>query len=436
MSRQLEHSRTRRLIWVVSAGILLWMLAMNLLTPYICDDYTYRLNFATAEPLESVFEILPSMYAHSFKMNGRLVSHGLAQLFMLLPPVVFDVVNSVVFLFTLLLALRLCGAKGNGGLLLAMFCLVWQFTPVFGQVALWQVGTVNYFWSLTAFVLFITPELLRFHENRRLLTRPWHWAMLCIYAFFFGWYNEIASFVGICMVLCLIVLELWFSREKPELRRFLPILFAAAGYLVMLSAPAQSANKQADALTLAVLLQRFVSCGWMLVKHCWPLLVLFAAAFCMGLRARLNRKTMVLSALFALAGICANFMPMAASYYPERCMCTTVFLLVMAILFPAARIRSGRSALAAAAAVLLLTLPSLFLGGRDILSCHRQFQMREAAIAQALANDHRDVTANVVHPETPWSGFYGIRDLRTEDPDTWPNHDMARYYGLDSLIGE
>ena len=122
-----SRSRSRVLTRAVSVGIFLWMLALNVLTPYLCDDYTYRLNFATAEPMESVLEILPSMYAHSFKMNGRLISHGLAQLFMLLPPLVFDLVNSAVFLFTLLLALRLCGGKCRGGLLIGMFCLLWLF---------------------------------------------------------------------------------------------------------------------------------------------------------------------------------------------------------------------------------------------------------------------------------------------------------------------
>ena len=430
------RSRSRVLTRAVSVGIFLWMLALNVLTPYICDDYTYRLNFATSEPLGSVLEILPSMYAHSFKMNGRLISHGLAQLFMLLPPLVFDLVNSSVFLFTLLLALRLCGGKCRGGLLMGMFCLLWLFLPVFGQVALWQVGAVNYFWSLTAFLIFIAPEFLFFRENRRILNKPWHWVLFCVYAFFFGWYNEIASFVGICMVLCLILLGLWMNRETLTPVRFLPLVFAAAGYLVMLSAPAQSANKQAAALTLQVLVQRFGSCAWMLAKSCWPLLLLFGGFFAAGLHARLPRKTMVLSGLFALAGICANFMPMAASYYPERCMCTTVLLLIMAILFPAAQLLTGRKAVAAAALLILLTLPALFLGGKDIVSCHRQFRLREQTIAQALADGVRDVTANVVQPETSWSGFYGVRDLSREDSQTWPNRDMARYYGIDSILGE
>ena len=430
ITRPLSRTRFR----LTAAAIFLWMLAMNLLTPYICDDFTYRLNFATSEPLGSIFEILPSMAAHSHKMNGRLISHGLAQLFMLLPPVVFDFVNSAVFLLTLLLALRLCVGYRHTGLLIAMFCLLWLCTPVFGQVALWQVGAVNYFWSLSAFASFITPELLRFRENRQLLKKGWEWALFWIYSFFFGWYNEIASFVGICMVFCLIVLDLLMNRTKPDWKRFMPLLFAAAGYLVMLSAPAQAANKQAEALTMALLLRRGLVCGWMLVKHCTPLLVLFTAVFAVGLKARLERRTMVLSGLFALAGICANFMPMAASYYPERCLCTTVLLFVMAIAFPAPALLAGRKA--AAIVVVIVTVPALVIGGWDIGRCHRQFEARETIIAQSLEDGITDVTAPVVIPRTHWSGFWGIRDLSTEDADTWPNHDMARYYGLDSLLGQ
>ena len=51
-------------------------------------------------------------------------------------------------------------------LLVASFCLLWMNLPVFGQVVLWQVGAINYFWSLTALLVFIAPELLRFREER------------------------------------------------------------------------------------------------------------------------------------------------------------------------------------------------------------------------------------------------------------------------------
>ena len=107
MKKLSEWNRSRWATVLVCTGIFGLMLTLNILTPYICDDFTYRINFLTKEPLGSFLEIFESMYAHSYKMNGRLISHGLAQVFMLLPPLVFDIVNAAVFAGTLLLAVRL-----------------------------------------------------------------------------------------------------------------------------------------------------------------------------------------------------------------------------------------------------------------------------------------------------------------------------------------
>ena len=431
-----ELDRSPRAWDITCLVISMLMLALNILTPYICDDYTYRLNFATGEPLRSFGEIFGSMYAHSFSMNGRLISHGLAQVFMLLSPGVFDVVNTAVFVGTLWLMHRLCGSE-SALLLAGSFCLLWLIMPVFGQVVLWQVGAINYFWSLTALLLFIAPELLRFLEGRELLTKAWHRAAFCVFAFLFGWYNEIASFVGICMVPCLMVLGLWLNKDKFQLRRLLPVLFAVLGYAVMLSMPAQAANKSGG-LTWELITTRFDNCTTMLVDHCSPLLLLLVLLNSLVPLARVPRKKWLCADLLALAGVCANFMPIAASYYPERCMCTTVLLLVMASVMLTAELMKtkGFPVIATCTALLiLLTIPQGLRGCRDIVSCHRQHVQREETIAAALENGERSVVANTVHPQTPWSGYYGLRDL-VDDPEDWPNHSMAVFYGLDSLIGE
>ena len=430
-----ELDRSPRAWDITCLVISMLMLALNRLTPYICDDFTYDLNFLTGEPLDSIFEIIPSMYAHSFSMNGRLISHGLAQVFMLLSPGVFDVVNTAVFVGTLWLMHRLCGSE-SALLLACSFCLLWLLMPVFGQVVLWQVGAVNYFWSLTALLLFIAPDLLRFLEGRVLLWRNWHRAAFCVYGFFFGWYNEIASFVGICMVPCLILLGRWLNKDKIRLHRLLPVLFAVLGYAVMLSMPAQASNKSGG-LTAALLVRRFAVCSGMLVKYLLPLLLPLALILFFKFDS-LPRKKLILSGLFALAGVCANYMPLAASYYPERCLCTPVLLLIMALLFPLSEFAKREYRMnfcLVCAVVICLSAPFILTGSADIVSCHRQHAQREQTIAAAVDAGERDVTANVVIPQTRWSGYWGVRDL-TDDPDTWPNHDMARYYGLDSLIGE
>ena len=436
MKKLAELNQSKWARFILCCGLFALMLILNILTPYICDDFTYLHNFATGEEVQTLWEIIPSMAAHSRYMNGRLIAHGLAQVFMITPPLVFDVVNAAVFVLTLVLIHRLCGSRSV--LLMAVsFCLLWLYMPVFGQVALWQVGAANYFWSLTALVLFITPALLRLKKGRALLKKKWQWAVFCVYGFFLGWYSEIASFVGICMVPCLVVLDVWMNRRKFQAFRLLPVLTAVAGYLTMLAMPAQSANKNGE-LTPELLKMRFEVCLQMLARYMMPLLLLFAVLFVIGLLVRLPGKTLVLSGLFALAGVCANFMPLAASYYPERCMCTTALMLLMAVLFLAAPLGKGKGfpvLCAASALIVLLTIPAGLRGSRDIVSCYRQHVRREQTIAAALEKGERDVIANTVYPQTAWSGYYGLRDL-VDDPTTWPNHSMALYYGLDSLTAE
>lgn len=439
MNKHKRLDRSKGASAAAVGGVFALMLVLNVLTPYICDDFTYRLNFLTKEPLGSLLEIPESMYAHSYKMNGRLISHGLVQVFMLLPPLVFDIVNAAIFALTLYTAVRLCARERSAMLYGAVFCLVWLFTPSFGQVVLWQVGAINYFWSLSACVAFFAPALVKLRQGRDILKTKWHWAAFCVYSFFFGWYNEIASFVGICMVICLILLDVRMEREKLRLYRFLPVVFAALGYLTMLSMPAQSANKQEAGLTPEMLLVKLDSCTDMLVQLCGPLLVLFCGLFITAFICRVERKTLVLAGLFALAGVCANYMPIAASYYPERCMCATVLMLIMGCVFLAPELGRGKGfrLLCAGCAVLfLVTIPSGLGGCRDIVSCHLQNEQREAVISKAIENGEGDVTANIVIPATRWSAYWGLKDLDPADPATWPNHSMALYYGIDSIIGE
>ena len=83
-----------------------------------------------------------------------------------------------------------------------------------------------------------------------------------------------------------------------------------------------------------------------------------------------------------------------------------------------------------------LTLFAGAMGLWDVADSYRQFRQRESTIAASIEAGNLDVTANVVQPHTPYSGFWDLRDLSTEDTQTWPNFDMARFYGIDSILGE
>ena len=117
-------------------------------------------------------------------------------------------------------------------------------------------------------------------------------------------------------------------------------------------------------------------------------------------------------------------------------MCTSALMLIMGCCFLAAPLMKQRVVRIGCAVLAALTLFSGALGLWDVADSYRQFRQRESTIAASIEKGNLDVTANVVQPHTPYSGFWGLRDLSTEDTQTWPNYDMARFYGIDSILGE
>ena len=90
-------NRSRVTVTAVCLGIFLVMLVCNLWTDLVADDYRYFFSYADESRIESVADIFPSMAAHRHIMNGRVAAHFLVQFFLLLPPIVFKLINPLVY---------------------------------------------------------------------------------------------------------------------------------------------------------------------------------------------------------------------------------------------------------------------------------------------------------------------------------------------------
>ena len=85
-----NQERSHNIVGLSYALLFLFMLACNILTPYLADDFTYMFSFQSGERIKNLLDIFPSMLAHAQKMNGRLVTHFLVQLTFLFPANLFD----------------------------------------------------------------------------------------------------------------------------------------------------------------------------------------------------------------------------------------------------------------------------------------------------------------------------------------------------------
>lgn len=169
------------------------------LTDYIQwygDSYLYRFDFATGEPIENFWDILPSQYAHYFMMNGRVWVHVLCQGFSALwGQTAFAVCNAIVYVvFMVLFVKTVGGSRRNIPTLLSCIIIILLFCDT-SYNANCQIG---YIWTSAVTLAFIIQYFkVRTNNGRHL----WSFALLFILSLLAGNGNEaIAIGVGAALI--------------------------------------------------------------------------------------------------------------------------------------------------------------------------------------------------------------------------------------------
>ncbi len=426
---------------VVSVVFFAVMFFFNHLTPYVADDYVYMFNFRDGTPIADggILDIFRSMYGHSLCMNGRAVSHGFEQLFMLYPKFVFNLVNTFLWVFMVYTIYRISnyGKKHNFLLYLGIGMAVWYYTPSFGQVYLWQVGSVNYLWGMMWGLLFIAPFVYRFTHGKDLLKHGWQKVVFCILSVIVGYYIEITSFIVILLAVIFLVLIPVMGKGKKFSWLTVATVMAIIGYILLLMMPTEVGAKQAQ-MDIGRLIDNIRSVTTLLKTHTMPIMAVWAVFFVLGLTGKIAKERLILSGVFAFGAVSAAYMMIIARYIPDRCMITTTVLAIIAVAVLIPELLKERSLNVTLIYGVLLSIVFAFSfveGGCDIVKSHMQVSEREAVIEQKKAAGELDLQLPLIKWETKYSPFYALIDMQTATHDTWPNNQMSHYYGVNSIIG-
>ena len=151
---------------LLSAFVLI--LIYNIFTPMYADDFSYSYSFADGSKITSVLDIFPSMYAHYYSMNGRLITHFLSQLFLLLGKNVFNIINTFAFLVLgIIIYTHVYGSMEDikNKQLAVIYIFLFLFIPDFGQSILWLDGCSNYLYGTIIALAFLIPFRIRMDEK-------------------------------------------------------------------------------------------------------------------------------------------------------------------------------------------------------------------------------------------------------------------------------
>ena len=157
--------------------------------------------------VESFADIFKSLTSHYFDWGGRIFAHAFVQFFIWVGKPVFDIANTMIFIFLVLTIINL----SNTWLKISRTALLWIFFTMFFLMAssmmstLWLTGSCNYMWMTFFQLFFLTPyvKALRSHEagNSNLNV-----VLMIILGLFAGWSNEAGALATVCLTFFLLVM--------------------------------------------------------------------------------------------------------------------------------------------------------------------------------------------------------------------------------------
>lgn len=162
---------------VVVLGITgLLFFHLNQVTGYAGNDFLNRFVYTSEWPSRHTQEInsfmkwCHSLINHTLIWNGLFVSQGLAQTLMLFPKIVFNVLNTIIFLMVgiVINALIYPLKKLNVFVLGITYLFLWFFLPDWGQNVLWLTGATYALWPALLCLLYLLP--LRWQYRPKHLT--------------------------------------------------------------------------------------------------------------------------------------------------------------------------------------------------------------------------------------------------------------------------
>lgn len=228
------------ILWISIIGIVFGILLfLNLSTPLISDDITYLYIYGETGEITSISDILQSQKNHYYLWGGRSVVHFIAQLLLLLPSYVADVLNtSVYMLFIFLIYWHCKGRNKRNSLSLFVFInlTVWFLQPVFGDTILWITGSANYLWGTTFVLLFLLPYRMYNGESKSQLITLFYCIIILLWGVIAGWTNE--NTAGAMVLIALLFLYYYKKRGwNIPLWAISGIVGGVIGFLAMILAP-------------------------------------------------------------------------------------------------------------------------------------------------------------------------------------------------------
>lgn len=457
---QIKHTNASKLftgkgIWLIS--LLLIFIAffiINYLTPALADDFNY-INYWNNIPdnktgiLNSFLNSVVSFYN---SWGGRIMGYIFTVIFNTIPPVIFDLLNSVTYMFLVYLVYKVSNFGKLPDLKLFLFIniFIWLFVPDYGQIMFWTSGSANYLYpAVIDFLVLLIFRKYSFESGNCFKNILWLFP-----AFLFGIVAGCGmENISAGMIIILTLNMFIFIKKKIFLNPMVIGLYTGCitGYCILFFAPGNKARAEAEngKYNLGYIFKCFIA-GYYWVF--FGLVIFMVMAILLWLKYKkviyINNENIIQSCFYYISSVLSALCLVAAPTIGERAwFISTVYGVTAAgILFASTEeyIKKKNIIIARDVLSIITACGCIFymVSIADTSICsyelHTQFIQREKYIIEQKEAGNLDISVPVISYKYPFRSKHdalsGLTDIK-EDSAYWVNQSMANHYGINSITG-
>lgn len=416
---------------------------LNHYTVFTADDHHYHYIFDSYLPteyskrIESIGDIVNSMISHYQIWGGRIVAHFFVQLFTLFPKIVFQFINSVIFvLLGYLVIIHAIGKKlVRPSIGIFTYSFLFLFLPYFGQTVLWLSGSCNYLWCSCLILIALLPFR---YVNEQV---KWYHYFSPFISLLAGWTNENT---GMAMVICMLLFVINISLKKKKVQRWMWIsmLFGFIGSILCIAAPGNGIRSQGyPPLTVNRLFENFVSIIKFFMENSLIVIAIIIILYGIYLLSIKNPKeirillTPTIYIICSIISVGAIILSPLAS--PRSYFLAIVFMLI-AILYLFQRISLYNIVYKKIFFLITIIMLSYagyqyFYAAMDIRKTYFEVQVEVSMIKQQKKEGKKIIYINRHHDSTnQYNAITNTANL-THNSEDWFTAWYAKYYNVDKI---
>ena len=439
MYEKIKKVSIRKKIVFVLAVVFICMLVLNVISPLASDDFRYTTGIETGERVQNLTDILKYQFWHYLNHGGRVISITLTQLFLQIPKIVFDVVNSL--FFVALIALIYCHARPKGKdnlqILILIPIMLWFLLPYFGQSCLWLSGACVYLWTTVIGLMF-----LLIFKNANKKDSIFRIIGMFLLGFLAGWSMENIAVGIIATAIGFLVLEKS-NTEKIRKWQISGIVGNIIGFLILITAPGNfvRASSETQSSLIIRLIYQFGVVMVRFLEHLIPTVIIFIVLITIFLCLKKKiKKEFFVYLIGAFFSICAMIVSPA---FPGRAMMPTVIFSIISMAMVLFEILESLKTtkkipqfIISNIIIILILLcgKSYIVAAKDIINSATVVEENAQYIQAEKEKGNLDIVLKKSIPalDAQHNPTYGCCYV-TEDPKEWYNRIIAAYYGVNSL---